>query len=424
MNTTMKRTFVLLLALLLIASLFGCQKVDSKVLPDNLPKHSYKMDLTLDEAKKTVTGHLEVTYLNSTRITLREIPFFAYPNAYLSQSTAPFMQADMGKAYPHGFMPGGLSVNALSVDGAQATYALSNDDKTLITVKLPKELVAGGKAVVSFDFTVTLPNSLGRFGYGDKAFNLCNFYPVACAYDGTKFLTYPYVERGDPFVSDFADYTVTLRVPQGMTVATSGTSTMTTQNGLDVYAISAPDVRDFAAVASRHFVVKTQQVNYKGADTLVKAYTFDDAEFGTTQTLTYGVNAVKVFSDKIGPYPYKQFSVVQTDFFIGGMEYPNLVLIDQSLYKKNSADYLEFVVVHETGHQWFYGVVGNDQVMDPWMDEALTEYITICYYGYQYGPTKQSAMYDQFEKINYLYYKMNDMIPSEEDHGRTSVDLV
>ncbi len=416
MNNPLKRSLGLLLALLIVASLFGCQTPQPKLLPDNLQKHSYRMDLTLDESKQTVTGHLEVTYRNSTGVILKEIPFSVYPNAYLSVKTAPFSTDDMTRAYPNGFVSGGLTIERLLVDGSDADYTLGNEDKTLVTVKLPGELAPNGSAVVAFDFTVTLPNSLGRFGYGEKAFNLCNFYPIACAYDGSKFLSYPYVKRGDPFVSDVADYQVTLKVPTGMTAAHSGTSAVSTKDGFDVYAIDAPDVRDFAAVVSRHFVVKSQQVNFKGTDTTVKSYSYDDNTYGTAESLVSGVNAVKAFSELIGPYPYKQLSIVQTDFFIGGMEYPNLVLIDQTLYDKDSAEFLEFVVAHEAGHQWFYGVVGNDQVIDPWMDEALTEYITICYYGYRYSAAEQKAKYEQFEKLNYLYYKMNDMIPDDQDH--------
>ena len=102
---------------------------------------------------------------------------------------------------------------------------------------------------------------------------------------------------------------------------------------------------------------------------MVNAYTLMDASFGQKESLDAGVKAVKAFSDMIGPYPYPTLSVVQTDFFIGGMEYPNIVLIDQSMYDESEAGMLEYVIVHEVGHQWFYGVVGNDQVMEPWLDE-------------------------------------------------------
>ena len=62
-----------------------------------------------------------------------------------------------------------------------------------------------------------------------------------------------------------------------------------------------------------------------------------------------------------------------------------MVMIDTSLYLEQQQVWLEYVTVHETAHQWWYGVVGNDQIDEPWLDEALTEYSTILYYGHRYG---------------------------------------
>ena len=45
----------------------------------------------------------------------------------------------------------------------------------------------------------------------------------------------------------------------------------------------------------------------------------------------------------------------------GGLEYPTLV------YQPATSDNLP----HETAHQWFYSLIGNDQARDPWLDEGL-----------------------------------------------------
>ena len=168
-------------------------------------------------------------------------------------------------------------------------------------------------------------------------------------------------------------------------MAHTGTGTVQTENGKDVYTIDAPNVRDFAAVCSRYFTVLSQRMNRDGTDTMVSAYVLQDASFGKEQSLAAAVGAVRAYSDFIGPYPYPTLNVVQTDFFIGGMEYPGVVLIDNSVYSEDAAGWLEYIVAHEVGHQWFYGVVGNDQVKEPWLDEALTEYLTLCYYGMRTG---------------------------------------
>lgn len=62
-----------------------------------------------------------------------------------------------------------------------------------------------------------------------------------------------------------------------------------------------------------------------------------------------------------------------------------LVMIDQSLYNEKNEFLLEYVIAHETAHQWWYSAVGNDEISEPWLDEALTEYSTIVYFEQKYG---------------------------------------
>lgn len=350
--------------------------------------HQYDMQLELDEQGHLLTGRMTVAYNNQTGTALQSIPFQLYANAFAKESTAPFFETEMSQAYPNGFSPGGIDITALRVDGTDAAHTLENDDQTVMQIALPNPLESGSKANIEFEFTVRIPNSLGRFGYGDKGINLCNFYPIACAWDGSKFYTYPYYKAGDPFVSDVSDYKVSLSVPEGMVAAYSGNGKETSTNGITTVQIEAPMVRDFAAVVSRDMAVASKKIN--GIE--VKSYFYKDDSLAGKKALTYGANAIKSFNSLFGAYPYDSFSVVQTDFFIGGMEYPGIVLIDNSLYSVDLS--LEYVVVHEAAHQWWYAVVGNDQIMEPWLDEALAEYSTVKYYGETYTEQEEKLMYD------------------------------
>ncbi len=181
-----------------------------------------------------------------------------------------------------------------------------------------------------------------------------------------------------------------------------------------IYNVTATNVRDFAAVCSRYFAVSSKKVQSGGTDTVVYTYTMEGS-FGQDESLEAAANAVKAYSELVGPYPYPTFSVVETDFFIGGMEYPNIVLIDKSLYEDTQAYWLEYVIAHEVGHQWFYGVVGSDQVMEPWLDEALTEYLTLCYYGYTYDEQAQQTHFEQFVEFSYMFCDISGYIPEGQD---------
>ena len=85
-------------------------------------------------------------------------------------------------------------------------------------------------------------------------------------------------------------------------------------------------------------------------------------------------NAIDFFSENIGEYPYSDIFVVPFDLN-GGMEYPGLIMINKAYFKSSKSTEGALVMGHETAHQWFYGVVGSDQVYSPWLDESLVEYL-------------------------------------------------
>ncbi len=364
-------------------------------------RHSYRAELSLDESTKAVSGRMTVTYTNPTGQALATLPFMLYPNAYAQVQTAPFDNGEMGKAYPGGFSEGGIVLTEMTAGGQPVQTRLKNDDETLLEIDLPQPLPADGTAELSFAFTVQLPHCLGRFGYGDSAYNLCNFLPVACAWDGTQFLSHPYGAVGDPFVSDAGDYSVALSVPEGMTAAYTGMAEKepVTQNGRTTYYIKAAHARDFAAVVSRDFAVETTHVNSGGQRVTVRSFYDADCPEGGRLAANTAKRALEAFGDMYGPYPFGEFNAVQTDFFIGGMEYPGLVLLDTSLYTGQGLADLERVTAHETAHQWWYAAVGNDQATEPWLDEALTDYSTLLYMGRVHGEQVEQAYYDTYVSL-------------------------
>ena len=124
------------------------------------------------------------------------------------------------------------------------------------------------------------------------------------------------------------------------------------------------------------------------------------------QALDHAQNALFFFNDYFGQYPYDEYCVVASDFYIGGMEYPNLVIIGVDFY--SPGEFLEYVVVHETAHQWWYGLVGNNQIEEAWLDEALAEYSTLLYYEYFYGRKTGQKVYEEAIFNPYKLYEVSN----------------
>jgi aminopeptidase N len=93
-------------------------------------------------------------------------------------------------------------------------------------------------------------------------------------------------------------------------------------------------------------------------------------------------DGLALFSELYGEYPHSSLSVVEADF-PDGMEYDGIYYLGESYYRQYKGEPLSYLVAiasHETAHQWFYGIVGNDPAIEPWLDETLATYSELLYY--------------------------------------------
>jgi aminopeptidase N len=222
-------------------------------------------------------------------------------------------------------------------------------------------------------FTLKLANIMHRLGYNEKTVNLGNWYPVACVYENGEFRAEPYYSNGDPFYSDMANYEVTMTVPSKAVLASTGeVKSASESGGKSTYNLSARAVRDFAMCISDNF----KTITGKAGKTSVTYYYYDEEK--PEASLKAAIDSITTFNGMFGEYPYKTLAVAKTGFMHGGMEYPNLVFISDAANMKD--EYYQEVIIHEVAHQWWYGVVGNDQIRDAWMDEGLADYSVTLFY--------------------------------------------
>lgn len=360
----------------------------------------YTIEASFYPNDKRIDGSQNVTVKNTEKVELSELYFHLYPNAFKTPDTAPFPRHEMQSAYPEGFSPGYINIKKVSTSSGPLEYEVEN---TLLKVVLDKPLKPGGSISLTMEFTEIIPPSYGRFGYGKNTFNIANWYPILAVYDENGWNKDPYYAIGDPFYSDAGLYEVKIKAPSEYTIAASGYVEDKRQEGSSsIWTFKTGLVRDFAWVASTRFKTFSKEV---GGVKITSFYIKEDAPYGE-KALGYAEKAMKFFSEFFGPYPYKEYAVAASDFYIGGMEYPNLVMIGRQFY--NEGDMLEYVVIHETAHQWWYGLVGNNEVKEPWLDEALAEYSTVLYYENVYGRKTGQRIYDDFILNPYKFYEQTN----------------
>ncbi|MER7771323.1 M1 family aminopeptidase [Kitasatospora sp. NPDC096140] len=303
----------------------------------------YTVNLTSDASGGSWTGHESVTFTNASPSPLNEVYLRLWDNWHGSCPSTPITVTNVT-----GGTPAPLSVNC-----------------TALKVTLPAPLAQGQSGTVGFDLGITVPSGADRFGR-DGAFNFIgNALPVLAIRDGAGWHLDPYTNNGESFYSVASDFTVTLDHPSGLLVPATGTSVDTPgAAGRTVTKATASKVRDFAWGAGPF----TKISGTSAAGVKVNVYSVAGISAADAKSmLSTATSAVDAHAQRFGAYPYGELdAVIDNNFWFGGMEYPGFVL---DLVSTTA-------LTHEIGHQWWYGIVGDDEYTSPWLDEAFTDYST------------------------------------------------
>lgn len=375
---------LILLCIIIFAGCFGSNFI--KKYGINIT--DYNIELTLND-DHTLTGNQTVNYKNTSSCILNEVYFHLYPNSFAETAVnKPVSQLYETKAYPNGKSYGNINIADVKIENQDCSYALENTDNDILKVTLNTPLYPNDFVCINMEYTIKIPNVLHRFGYNDNTINLGNIYPIASVFDGEEWDKNPYSSNGDPFYSNLANYNVKITYNDNLKLAHTGSETMCQENieySTKTSHLSASAVRDFAMVLSSKF----NTINTVVEDTEICYYYYGDKQ--PENSLETAKKSLLTFNNLFGKYPYSTLAVVETGFIYGGMEYPNLVMISDSIEKYD--DYTN-TVVHEIAHQWWYGLVGNNQYNYGWLDESLTEYSVLFFYenNPEYGVVRENAI--------------------------------
>ncbi len=321
----------------------------------------YNLTLTYDPATPALSGSEDVFYSNRQSMPLNEIYFRLFAN------------------YPDS--GGKINVTRLMVDGTAATPTLEVQN-TALRVPLDKPLAPNTSANLHIEFVVTIPRNskthYADFTANDSIVTLPTVYPLIPAFDAKGWHIELPPAYGDLVYVDVSLYAVTMTVPSNIIVIASGSTTEVRDNGNGTatwHLVGAP-MRDFDFNLTSQ-LHKTSAV--VGETTINAWFESADAE-GGKKALQVATDSLRIFQNRFGAYPYRELDVVETPTTAGGIEYPGIVVIGRNLYHDNrSQEFFEYAIAHEVAHQWWYGVVGDDQVNYPWVDEALAQYSMLIY---------------------------------------------
>lgn len=342
----------------------------------------YHLDLTIDESLTSVSGRAEILYTNRTNLPLSHLYLRLFPNLV------------------HGYS----AVSHVKIDGvdAAATLELNN---TALNIMLKPPILPGQQAVLSLEFITSVPTtSEGNYGalsFQEGVLALAHFYPVIPTLNDNGWNILVANEFGDLTANEASFYLVRFTAPANLVLVTTGVTTERHLTGnQQIVTIVAGPARDFYAIASERFAVVSGTV---GGSTI---YSYSPLEYQSraAEMLDYALYAVELYGRMFGPYPYTELDIASAVIEETGLEYPGIFVNSMALYTPEqeyvSPDsyFLESTTVHETTHQWFYNVVGNDQVAEAWLDEAMAQYLTYAYFLDRYGAADAQWFFDTFDR--------------------------
>jgi hypothetical protein len=342
----------------------------------------YHLDLQI-EGENVVNGRQQLLYTNQENTPLPEIYFHLFPN----------------------LLNGSIEISNVLINGEMVVPIYESFNDSEMRLPLTGSLRPGEQVVIQFDFVTTVPLESGRnygvFAYVEDILALPHFYPQVAVYDDEGWNVEAPAEGGDVTYADVGFYLVRVTSPANLVMAAGGVEVAREETAdSQIITFAGGPMRDFYLAASTRYERTSQSIG----EITLNSYAPAEYEVGSANALSYAMKAIESYSGRFSPYPFTELDIVTTSTLALGIEYPGIIANRLAIYGAGESSggtpnqiLLESTTAHEMGHQWFYSLVGNDQLDEPWLDESLTQYATFLYYSDQYGQEGAQAFYQALE---------------------------
>ncbi|MGY5884906.1 M1 family aminopeptidase [Modestobacter lacusdianchii] len=307
-----------------------------------------ELAFSLSDDRRTVTGTETVRF--TADLPTDELVFRLVPNAPDAAALGNRLTVDQVR---------GADVDDGGYESAQAAAPGG-----LYVVALDDPLVAGESTEVALDFTLQLGGAgFERVGTAQDVTWFGSGAPLLAWEPGVGLARDPFVAvLGETATSPVSDTTITVDAPAGLTVLMTGDQEEPTRAraGRRTWRSHEPVARDVSVAVGAFRTAETEVAGVRVTTGVLPGSGKDPARLARATG-----EAIELLADRFGPFPYATLTVPWLPDLGGGIEYPSSVLM---------ASDQDVVLVHEVAHMWFYGMVGDSQFRDPWLDEAFAGY--------------------------------------------------
>lgn len=381
----------------LVAAVLLAHAAASGAQPLSPRNANYTIDVRLDAAARTLTGRETIEWTNISGAPTAELQFHLYYNAWRNRDST-WMREHRVSAWwsrirarrPEDF--GSIDVTSIKVTSpvtaaADLTKAIrfiapddgNQHDRTVMAVSLPAAVAPGQKVRVDIEFTARIPRAFPRTGFVGNYFFIAQWFPKLGVLDPSGRWNCHQFHVATEFFADFGVYDVRMTVPRGWPLAATGRERERKDNadGTTTHRYYQEDVHDFAWTTSPDFIERRERFERTGLTPVdMRLMLLPGHEDLAERHFDAARATLRYYGEAFGPYPYGHLTMVDPAFESqsDGMEYPTLFTVGTWWLMPRADTYLEDTVVHETGHQWWYGMVATNEFEDAWMDEGINQY--------------------------------------------------
>jgi hypothetical protein len=382
----------------------GVQRFDRPALIARSPRNAnYTIDVTLDHAARTLKGRETIQWRNISANASSELQFHLYWNAFRNLDSTWLRERQLSGNFtaPRRDAWGSTDVTRLRVRrcdqvrgcddnsnwvdlSGQRRFIAPDDgntaDQTVMAVTLPWMVQPEETVEIEVEWTGKVPRPFSRTGYVDNYYFIAQWFPKLGVLEDAGWNTHQF-HSATEFYSDYGVYDVRITVPDGFVVGSSGREVMRTDNGNGsvTHEYHGEDIHDVAWTASPDFV-EVKRTFENSALPRVEMRLLLQPEHAGQESRHFAATeaALKYYGSWFGPYPYDYITIVDPAYQSGsgGMEYPTLITGGSRWLAPDRVAVPEEVVVHEAGHQFWYGIVGSNEFENAWMDEGLNTFST------------------------------------------------
>ncbi|RPI50372.1 MAG: M1 family peptidase [Acidobacteria bacterium] len=358
---------------------------------------NYTIDVRLDTRARTLTAREKLVWTNVTSASTSELQFHLYYNAWRNadstwmrehrltswwRSAGARRAADFAAIDISSLKVAGEAIASVDLTPAMRYIAPDDgneDDRTVMAVTLPAPVGPGQTVTVDIEFTAKIPRPFARTGVVGNYYFLGQWFPKIGVLDPSGRWNCHQFHVGTEFFSDFGVYDVRMTVPRGWPLGATGRERERTDNpdGTTTHHYYQEDVHDFAWTTSPDFIERREKFEHPGLAPVEMRLLLQPEHRAQAGRHFEGTRAaLREYGEMFGAYPYGHLTIVDPVWrsATGGMEYPTLFTAGTSWLMPRRDTYLEDTLIHETGHQWWYGMAATNEFEDAWMDEGINQY--------------------------------------------------